>query len=494
MAAVFPVAENTPCIIGVAQKTWRPSDGDAPEPLLQWEAICHAAAKDCGAENVLTCIDELNVVYSIAWQYDDAAEQLAQKLRLKPGRRQISGLSGTSPQFFLQQAALNILEGKLDVALIVGAEALATKKRAKKANRQLEWPQVATRKPPPYDDPFHPSEIAHNVFAAHLTFALLDSARRARLGLSLDENRYQQAHMMAQMSSIAAQNPNAWFQQPRTARDIAEITLDNPIISYPFSKYSMAMMDVDMAAALIVTSHKQADELGVPQEKRVYIHSSAFTKAPVHMAQRDILWHSPALQAACDTALERAQISISDVDYLDLYSCFPSSVNFTKDALAINDTDSRSLTLTGGLPYFGGPGNNYCTHSVAAMVEKCRSNPQATGLVSGVGMHMTNHVVGIYSATPPGKQTAENFSTVTVDQTSNRIIDEEASGPAVIVAYSVTHSQGERSGLAICDLPNKHRCYARVSASELLDSMEIEEWVGREVVLETREKVNTVTR
>jgi acetyl-CoA C-acetyltransferase len=128
------------------------------------------------------------------------------------------------------------------------------------------------------------------------------------------------------------------------------------------------------------------------------------------------------------------------------------------------------------------------------MVEKCRSNPQATGLVSGVGMHMTNHVVGIYSARFPGAQTAEHFSTVDVEQASNRIIDEEASGPAVIAAYSVTHSQDERLGLAICELPNKHRCYARVSASELLDSMEREEWVGRKVVLETRDKVNTVTR
>lgn len=486
------VAENTPCIIGVAQKTWRSSDGDAPEPLLQCEEVCHAAAADSAAGNVLAHIDELNVIYSIAWQYDNAAEQLAQKLHLKPGRRQVSGLSGTSPQWFLQQAALNILEGRLDAAIVVGAEALATKKRAKKANRQLDWPQVATRKLPPYDDPFHPSEIAHNVFAAHLTFALLDSARRARLGLSLDGNRHQQAQMMAQLSCIAEQNPHAWFRQQRTAQDIAKITPDNPMVSYPFSKYSMAMMDVDMAAAVIVMSHKKADELGVPQRKRVYIHSSAFAKAPVHMAERDVLWYSPALQAACDTALDSAQLTTNDVDYLDIYSCFPSSVNFTKDALKIGDTDSRALTVTGGLPYFGGPGNNYCTHSVAAMVEKCRSAPQARGLVSGVGMHMTNHVVGIYSATPPGKLMAENFSTVSVDQTSNRIIDAEAAGPAVIAAYSVTHSHSERLGLAICDLPNKHRCYAHVNDAELLDSMEKEEWVGRAVVLKSRDNVNTV--
>lgn len=494
MATGFHPAENTPCIIGVAQRTYRPDDGDAPEPLAQWEDACHAAAVDCGAGNVLAHIDELDVIYSIAWQYEDSAEQLAQKINLKPGRRQISGLSGTSPQVFLQKAALNILEGRLDAAMVVGAEALATKKRARKTNRRLDWPQVLKPNAPPYDDPFHPSEIAHNVFAAHLTFALLDSARRAKFGLTLEENRYQQAQMMAKMSLIAAQNPHAWFQQPRTAQDIVTVTPDNPMVSYPFSKYSMAMMDVDMAAAVIITSNRKADELGVPQSKRVYLHSSAFAKAPVPIAERDALWYSPALQAACNKALGSAKITMADVDYLDIYSCFPSSVNFTKDALGIDDADSRPLTVTGGLPYFGGPGNNYCTHSVAAMVEKCRSHPQATGLVTGVGMHLTNHVVGIYSARSPIGLKAEHFSTLTVDHNSNRIIDEIATGAAVIAAYTVTHAQGNRSGLAICDLPNRHRCYARVSATELLDSMEREEWVGRKVFLESNDTVNLIVR
>ncbi len=75
-------------------------------------------------------------------------------------------------------------------------------------------------------------------------------------------------------------------------------------------------------------------------------------------------------------------------------------MNFTRDMLGIADDDPRPLTVTGGLPYFGGPGNNYTTHSIAAMVELLRDNRGSSGLVTGVGMHMTNHSFAIYSSTP----------------------------------------------------------------------------------------------
>ena len=97
---------------------------------------------------------------------------------------------------------------------------------------------------------------------------------------------------------------------------------------------------------------------------------------------------------------EGAGVGIDEIAHLDLYSCFGSSVSFACDALGLSAGDSRPLTVTGGLPFFGGAGNNYLSHSVATMVEKLRREPSVHGMVSGVGMHMTNHVFGIYSATP----------------------------------------------------------------------------------------------
>ena len=81
-------------------------------------------------------------------------------------------------------------------------------------------------------------------------------------------------------------------------------------------------------------------------------------------------------------------------------SCFGSSLHFARDALGLGADDPRPLTVTGGLPYHGGPASNYMGHSIATMADVLRADPGSLGLVSGVGMHMTKHVFGCYSTEP----------------------------------------------------------------------------------------------
>ena len=64
--------------------------------------------------------------------------------------------------------------------------------------------------------------------------------------------------------------------------------------------------------------------------------------------------------------------------------------------------DDRPLTLTGGLGFAGGPGNNYVTHSIAAAVDACRRDPGSIGLVTALGWYITKHSVGLYSTHPTG--------------------------------------------------------------------------------------------
>ena len=179
---------------------------------------------------------------------------------------------------------------------------------------------------------------------------------------------------------------------------------------------------------------------------------------------------------------------LADIDFLDLYSCFASNVNFTRDVLGIADDDPRPLTVTGGLPYFGGPGNNYTTHSIAAMVELLRDNRGSSGLVTGVGMHMTNHSFAIYSSAPrdikpiaPGRL---EFAT--------RKIADQVNGPATLVGYTVLHSKTDRSVAAVCELEDGSRCYARCNDPALVDAMDRDEWVGRGVQLRSTNGVNSI--
>jgi acetyl-CoA C-acetyltransferase len=144
---------------------------------------------------------------------------------------------------------------------------------------------------------------------------------------------------------------------------------------------------VDQSAAFIVVSEARADELGIPQDKRVYLHGEAHAHDTWFVSDRERLDQSPAMRLTSRAALAQAGKTIADVDVFDIYSCFPSVVQIACKELGISPDDKRGLTVTGGLPYFGGPGNNYVTHAIAEMVQRVRAKPGAYGLVmANVGL------------------------------------------------------------------------------------------------------------
>jgi acetyl-CoA C-acetyltransferase len=482
------VDPHTPCLIGVAQQTWRPVDGDAPEPLDQWAAVSRAAAADTGAaSDVLDAVDRLDVLYCQSWSYDDPPARLAAELSIEPRRARYSGIGGTTPQELVVEAGQSILAGECDVALVCGGEALATKQRLKKAGERPGWRhREAERSPFPFEAPFHPAEIAHEVFQAWLTFPLFDVARRAARGDTPDAYRAALGRVMAPMTEVAAGNPHAWFPVARTADELVTPTEANRLVGYPYTKYTVAVMDVDMAGALIVASHEAADRLGVPVDRRVHLRGWCSATDPVYVAEHPDLSSSPALAAAATEAMRMAGVGIDDVGHLDLYSCFGSSINFALDALGLEPDDPRGVTVTGGLPFAGGPGSGYLLHALATMTDVLRADPGSVGMVSGVGMHMTNHAYGLYSATPgaiePSRSVEVQRGLDSVAPAANRDV---ALGPATVATYSVVHGRDGRPdwGLAVVDLPEGDRAYAKVLEPALLADMEATEWVGRSVTL-----------
>ena len=485
------VDPRSPCIIGVAQQTWR--EPPAPEPLEMWETVARAAADDAGLAAV-DAVDSLDVVYTQSWTYDDAPGRLAERLGCAPGRGHYSGIGGTTPQVLVNGVAERMLRGESSLALVVGAEALATRRHLKKAGEKPQWSHRHPDPPAfPFEDPFHPAEIAHQVWEAWLTFPLFDVARRARLGIGPDDYRRQLGDLMAPMTDVAAANPHAWFPVRRSADELITATPDNRLVGYPYTKYMVSVMDVDMAAALMLATHEQADALGVPAERRVYVRGWAYATDPPYVAQHEDLSASPAMAAASSAALKAAGAGIDDVAHIDLYSCFASSVNVALDALGIDPTsDSRApFTVTGGLPFSGGAGSDYVTHSIAAMTEVLRGDPGSLGLVSGVGMHMQKHAFGVYSTTPGPVAPADPIPTSPAAP-----ITDTHSGPATVATYTVAHGRDgtAQSALFVCDLPDGSRCYARAQDPDLLARAEAEELVGTMLTLETVEDNINVAR
>ena len=496
MAAVDPRA---PCLIGVGQRTWHPEEvGEegAPEPLVMWEDVVRRAADDAGVGSsaVLDRIDSLQIVYCQTWQYDDPPTRLAEELGISPRHSYYSGIGGTTPQVLVNGAAERILAGELDVALVCGAEALATQRRYKRRGERYPYRfKPAERRPFPWEAPFHLAEVAHEVLQAWLTFAIFDNARRGHRGVGLDDYRHELGELLAPFTDLAAANPNAWFRVARSPDEIITATPENRMVGYPYTKYMVSIMDVDMAAAVVLASHEAADALDVPADRRVYLRGWCYATDPTYVAEHDEMWRSPAMAAAAGEAMRIGGVGVDDVAHLDVYSCFGSSVNFARDALGLDDGDTRSLTVTGGLPYHGGAGSDYMTHSIATMADVLRSDAGSYGMVTGVGMHMTKHVYGLYS-TEPGAVAPPDRERVqaSVDAGGKREIRDVYDGAATVAAYSVVHSRdGEPDwGVVVCDLPEGERAYGKVLDDDLLASIEQEELVGRKVTLNPTESEN----
>jgi acetyl-CoA C-acetyltransferase len=495
------VDQRSPCIIGVAQRTWRPgrADSEAPEPLLMWDEVARAAAADTGRSDVLSLLESAQIVYCQTWPYDDPVTRLCERIGAEPRHRLYSGIGGTTPQVLVNETAEAMLRGDYDLALVTGAEALDTVRRAKKRGERLAWShRDPEKKPFPFEAPFHPAEVAHEVFQAWLTFAIFDIGRRAHTGAEPGAHRERLGRLLAPMSEIAAANPYAWFPMARSADELITATPANRMVGYPYTKYMVSVMDVDMAAALVVATHEKADALGVPRDRRVYLRSWAYGEDPHYVAEHGDLWRSPAMEITSRSVLDGGGFGIDDVAHLDLYSCFASSVLFARDALGISETDERAVTVTGGLPFSGGAGSDYVTHSIAAMAERLRSDPGSLGLLSGVGMHMTKHVYALYGTEPGRVAPPDNAALArALAEAPRATIHDVYNGPATIAAYSVAHGRdGEAEwGLAVCDMPAGGRAYAKMLERDLLVDAEREELVGTAVELVAGDaNVNVVKR
>lgn len=473
------------CVIGAAQHTVR--DGAAPEPLVSWEQRAREAAQAAGVEDVLAELDSLQVVYCQSWPYDDPVGRLAAVLGASPRHQHYSGIGGTTPQDLLNRTSIAMQRGELDLALVCSAEALATVRMAKKAGVRLPW---SHRKSTPFPwEPPHESEIAHEVLQAWETFPLWDTARRAALGRSLADDATEAATVMAAMSVVAAANPHAWRPTALDAATVGTATPDNRYVGWPYTKHEVAVMDVDMSAALLVATVEKADALGVSEERRIHLSGWAYAEDPASIAERRDMSRSVAMGVVGGQALTAAGVGLDEIDAFELYSCFPSSVRLACDAIGLGLGDPRGHTVTGGLPYAGGPASGYLVHAIASTFDRlCKSPGRA--LVTGVGMHLAKHVAAVWSSTPEmALSGSPNLAGLQADvdaaQPREPLLTGWA-GPATVRAYTVAHGRDGApvQGLVVLDT-TEGRALARVHESELLLDAESRELVGSAVTVTT---------
>ncbi|MBG0815231.1 acetyl-CoA synthetase [Planomonospora sp. ID82291] len=500
------VDPRTPCLVGVAQHTVREQPG--PEPLDLWELAARGAAADAGAPGLLERLDSIQVVYTESWQYDDPAARLAERLAAAPRHRAYSTVSGTAPQTLLGTAAAAIAAGEMDAALVAGGEALATRRALRRAGERPAWSHRAHPKPPyGWERPPHPAELAHELFLPVHTYAIMETARRAAAGESVEDEREARGRMMAPMTRVAAANPHAWHRRAWTPEELVTPGPDNRVVGWPYTKRTVAFMDVDQAAAVIMVSSGLADRLGIARDRRVHLRGWAYAEDPWEVAARPVLGESPAMAAVARHALARAGTDLDGIGALDLYSCFAVALRTACAATGLDPTDGRGLTVTGGLPYAGAPVSVYVLHSTAAMAERLRAGTEpGHGLVTGVGMHLTKHTWAVWS-TEPGEDFREGRGDglaalrgagEPVHVTGAVPIADAADadgGTGTVAGYTVAHGRdgAAERGILVVDLPDGARAHALVRDPGLIAEAEAAELVGRRVRLTPDGPVNVAT-
>jgi acetyl-CoA C-acetyltransferase len=217
-------------------------------------------------------------------------------------------------------------------------------------------------------------------------------------------------------------------------------------------------------------------------------------------SERASLAESPAIRIAGAAALRAAGIAMDDVARFDLYSCFPAAVELAMKAYGLSGPaggDDRALTLTGGLGFAGGPGNNYSTHAIAMAVEACRDDPGSVSLVTALGWYATKHSVGLYSTTPPRRGFVAVDPATTqhaVDALPRREPAGEVDGEVVVEATSVMFERDGSPNLAIITAltPDGKRALANTRDIDAMASMCEQPWEGTTVRLDGHGGTNAI--
>jgi acetyl-CoA C-acetyltransferase len=475
-----------PVIVGVGQLVHRAADPHAVlEPLEMMAVAARRAVEDAEIPHRLAEVDSLTVINIISRAYADPVGFLAARLGSNPTDRVYTSMGGNSPQWRINETAERIARGEVRLALIAGAEAIHGLQLARRAGVKLEWAEAGTPETVG-ENRWGNSEVEqrHHAQMPTVVYPLFENALRAHRNWPIERQRAHLGRLCARMAAVARDNPYAWFRDGKSADEIITVGETNRMVAFPYPKYMNAIIAVDQAAALLMTDVATARQLGIPEQKWVYVRGCGDAVDHWLVSDRVNFWSSPAIRLAGQRALAQARLGIDAIDLFDLYSCFPCAVQIGADMLGIPVDDPRPLTVTGGLPYHGGPGNNYSTHAVACMVERLRAQPGAAGLVTGVGWYLTKHAAGVYSSAPPDhpfeREDPKRYQHL-IDDEPHPELAVAANGPGTVEAYTVQHDRdGTPSvGVVVVRLGNGRRCWANLTDPDILARMERQEFVGQ---------------
>lgn len=391
-------------------------------------------------------------------------------------------VGGQSPQTMVAEAAQLLQDGAAQTIAIFGAEAIANIKAAGRAGATPDWTETHDA---PLEDRgaygpggfmVHMQAIAHRIAAPVYYYGLMECARRAAMGETRAVYRDRMADIWGEFAAVAQGNPYATVRTAQSGAQIVTPGPTNPMIASPYTKAMVARDSVNQGAAVIMTTYGHAKQMGVRDVTFLHGHDSCTEPAPLQRARLD----------RAEAQKRVLESTGRDADMYDLYSCFPIVPLEASRILGLGDTVPK--TLTGGLPFFGGPGNNYSLHGIAE-AHLCVRGTAKTAVVYANGGLASKHAVGRYSGVAPEQLSLRKSA----DPEPSKTVMTDPDPKGAIIAYTVEYRRGEPTGVVImAETDAGERFYAR-GGVELADGFIEGDPVGQVITTKTQSAQNMLT-
>jgi acetyl-CoA C-acetyltransferase len=461
-----------PVIIGVGQVNDR-DEPDKPslglDSLGLMEAALRLADSNAGG-GWLPRLDSLGVVDQISCpELGDVSAPLAARVGAAPRICYKSGYaSGDSPLLLLNEAANRIGAGEIKVAAVVGGEALRTAARRAQTATPGGTPAidavraVALRRGPSY-------RHRYGLIAPVDVYPLYENAGRAAYGQSLAQGQAESAEIWSLFSRVAAANPGAWLRRSVSADEIRTVSAANRPIAFPYCKLMVANSSVNQGAGFIVTSAAEARARGISDDELIYVGRGAAAHEPVDLLARAGYADSSSMAVSIRKAMDLNDLATTDLDHVELYSCFPCVPKMARRVLGW--PVDRPASVFGGLTFGGGPVGNYMSHAVVSMVLALRRRGRRGLLFANGGLATHNHSIVLGRTAFAPNSFPQNFD-YQAEADSLRgappPVQEDYVGPAAVETYTVLY---DRDGVAhwgaiIARTPSGARFIAKVPAAD----------------------------
>ena len=469
-------------VIGVSAIQQKGDFENLDEALLLMDQAVKEALSDSGNKSVKNYINEIRIPKGF-WRYRDPGKWIAKNNDFQGIPTTYVTKIGVLQQNLINEACLKIENGEINASIILGGE--ARYKQLRSVIEKKEYFETKLDENPDFyikakEDLYGDGELEELGAMAVGYYATMETAIRKNDDEKIEEHQNNIASMYEEFSKVASNNEDAWLDHPYSKKEILETSKKNKMLAYPYNKLHCTSWNVNQSAALIICSEELADKLEIDNKKRVYPISSSENNHMIAIQQRPKLYESIGMIYAAKSVNKMMEKLDIRLDAYDLYSCFPAAVKMFSKSLELGSEIPK--TITGSMPYAGGPLNSFVIHSTVKMIQKIRALEVRHGLVTGVSGMMTKQSFCVW-----GKEYQEQF--IFDDVTERAKLDESpvelsniAEGEGEIIGYTIIEgSENAPKAVLYLDDENKHRKVVSSFDKNFINLLMEEEWVGKKV-------------